>query len=148
VLRSAGYGGGFAGLSAGLVHERDYTVIAKGFRNPHRVHISPDDTVYLTDVGSDRERLYSWSLNEYTANATVFNGGWPCIETAPLLNASVAAGAKRWLASNNRTEVCKVSATALTLYLQKCTDCSTACDICVLCLYGIHGVHIPVCLNT
>jgi hypothetical protein len=117
MLRSAGYGGGFAGLSAGLVRDRDYTVIAKGFRNPHRVYISPNDTVYLTDVGSDRERLYSWSLNEYAASDTVFNGGWPCIETAPLLNTSAAAGAMQWLATNNRTEVCKVS----TSLLQHCT---------------------------
>jgi hypothetical protein len=111
MLRSAGYGGGFAGLSAGLVRDRDYTVIAKGFRNPHRVYVSPTDTVYLTDVGSDRERLYSWSLTEYAASDTVFNGGWPCVEVASLftVNTSSAAVVQRWLASNNRTEVCQVN---------------------------------------
>jgi hypothetical protein len=63
----------------------DYTIIAKGFRNPYRSYVTADDTVYVTDVGSGitdgTERIYTFKLPPPAATAAaaaaadVFNAG-------------------------------------------------------------------------
>jgi hypothetical protein len=67
----------------------DYTIIAKGFRNPYRSHVTADDTVYVTDVGSGitdgTERIYTFKLPPPAATAAaaaaadVFNAGYAIV---------------------------------------------------------------------
>jgi hypothetical protein len=74
---------GYAGAGNGLIKGPDYTIIAKGFRNPYRSHVTADDVVYVTDVGSgitdNTERISTFKLpppDAVGADAMVFNAGW------------------------------------------------------------------------
>lgn len=57
--------GGYA-TNQPLVKDIDYTVIGKGFRNPFRSFVTPDDILWVTDVGSGddpfTERIYRYTI--------------------------------------------------------------------------------------
>jgi hypothetical protein len=104
---------GYAGDGLGLQPDVDYTVIAKGFRNPYRAYLTPDDIAYVTDVGSggedNTERLYTWNIETYAATNTIYNGGWPCVLSLPLQGQEAELIRQDWLTENNRLDICQVS---------------------------------------
>jgi hypothetical protein len=131
---------GFAGEGVGLQEGMDYTIIAKGFRNPYRAYVTPDDIVYVTDVGSGAEdtteRLYTWSLKEYGDAGIMFNGGWPCVLTVPLEDQPQELGRQQWLADNGRLDVCQVSSIAIAFSCSYCPVCMRYCNELTLALHA------------